>query len=134
MMLRRRWIVVALVIAACGRATSNTPAELRDEIAAYERADPAANEDRIASLFAKLDAEVAALRADEMAAAPADRGPLTAKREALAAERTELQTTYAKARVTRLGNAADKAIRGMADQLGRGLEDAGRALREGATK
>jgi len=34
------------------------------------------------------------------------------------------------ARVTRLGVQAQDALKGMADQLGRGLEDMGRSLRE----
>ncbi len=131
---RRGWVALALAVAACAPSATSTPAALRDEIAAYERADPAASEDRIKALFAKLDAEIAALRADELSAAAADRPALAAKREALATERTDLQASYVKARVKRLGVAADEALRGMADQLGRGLEDAGRALREGTAR
>ena len=134
MIVRRRVMVLAVALVACGRTTSDTPAELREAIAAYQRADPAAGEDRIAALFAKLDADVAAARADELATAPADRAPATVRREALESQRNDLRGAYLKARVTRLGGAADDAIRGMADQLGRGLEDAGKALREGAGK
>ncbi len=131
----RRWGIVLgfALVAACG-ATTDTPAELRDAIAAYERRDPAASEDRIAALFARLDADVASARAEELSMAPSDRAPATARREALEAERRDLEGAYVKARVARLGVAADEALRGMAEQLGRGLEDAGRALREGAAK
>jgi hypothetical protein len=122
--------VVVLAVAACTRSGESTANALRDEIAAYERADPAASEDRIAALFAKLDAEIAARRADELEKPPAERPPVTAEREALAATRRDLQAEYLKARIKRLGVAADEALRGMADQLGRGLEDAGRALRD----
>ena len=134
MIWRRRVVLLMLVVAACARTASNTPAELREAIASYERGDAAASEDRVAALFAKLDADVATARADELAAAPADRGPITARREALESERNDLRGAYLQARVKRLGVAADEAIRGMADQLGRGLEDAGKALREGAGK
>jgi hypothetical protein len=134
MIWRRRVVLLMLVVAACTRTASNTPAELREAIAAYERGDAAAGEDRVAALFAKLDADVATARADELAAAPADRGPITTRREALESERNDLRGAYLQARVKRLGVAADEAIRGMADQLGRGLEDAGKALREGAGK
>src|ERR1044072_3533752 len=90
-------VVLALLLAACGQP--KTAEDLRNEIAAYERAEPKANEERIAALFAKLDAEIAALRADELSKAPADRGDVTARREALEAERREVQTAYVKARV-----------------------------------
>jgi hypothetical protein len=128
---RGAWVVLAALFIACGQPDARrTAKELRTEIEAYEHAAPAANEDRIAALFAKLDAEIAALRADELSKPPADRTEITAQRETLEAERRDLQTAYLKARVARLGVATEEALRGMADQLGKGLEDAGRRLRD----
>ncbi len=124
-------VVLAVLAVSCGqRGAQKTAQELRSEIEAYERAAPAADEDRIAALFAKLDAEIAAIRADELSKPPAERAEMTAQREALETERRDLQTAYLKARVARLGVATEEALRGMADQLGKGLEDAGRMLRD----
>jgi hypothetical protein len=124
-------VVVLVALAACGqRDGSGTAAKLRDDIAAYERGDAGATEDRIAALFAKLDAEIATVRADELSQPQDQRAELTKRREALEAERRDLQGEYLQARVTRLGVQAQDALKGMADQLGRGLEDMGRQLRE----
>lgn len=130
-----RWprsaVLVAVALAACGQpAGTRTAEQLRDEIAAYKRGDAAASEDRIAALFAKLDAEVAAVRADELAKPPSERAELAKRRERLEADRRGLQGEYVEARVARLGVQAQDALKDIADQLGRGLEDAGRSLRE----
>ena len=135
---RMRWprvavpvLLAAAALVACGQpAGTHTAAELREAIAAYKRGDAGATEDRIAALFAKLDAEVATVRADELAKPPAERAELTQRREGLEADRRDLQGEYVEARVTRLGVQAQDALKGMADQLGRGLEDMGRSLRE----
>jgi hypothetical protein len=128
---RSACVVLVVFALACGQpAGEKTAQELRGEIDAYERAASTANEDRIAALFAKLDAEIATLRADELSKPPAERGEIAAQREQLEGERRDLQTAYLKARVARLGVATEEALRGMADQLGKGLEDAGRALRD----
>jgi len=127
---RRAGLVLGVWLVACGTPAPRTAEDLRAEIAKYEHADAAASEERIAALFAKLDAEIAALRADELAKAPEERAESTRRREALTAERRELQSAYLQARVARLGVAAEEAFRGMAEQLGRGLEDMGRTLRE----
>jgi hypothetical protein len=125
---RRACVVVWIALAACGHRP--TTDELRVTIAAYEHGDAGATEDRIAALFAKLDAEVAAAKADELAT-PADaRAEAAARRATLEAERRDLQIAYLQARVKRLGVAADDALKGLGDQLGRSLEEAGRALRD----
>ena len=122
-------LVFAVVLAACGSGPTRHTETLREEIAKYERADAGASEERIAALFAQVDADVAALRAEELAKPAGERAELTRRREALAAERRELQAVYVRARVARLGVAAEEALRGLTDQLGRGLEDMGRTLR-----
>jgi hypothetical protein len=130
-MVRRCAVLVAIALAsACAQSGPRTAEKLRKEIEAYQRAEPSASEERIAALFARLDADIAALRADELAKPSDERTELTREREALAAERRELQAVYVQARVARLGVAAEEALRGMAEQIGRGFEDLGRTLRE----
>jgi hypothetical protein len=127
---RRMAVVVLVALAACGRSGPRTAERLRDDIAAYQRGDAGVTEDRIASEFAKLDAEIASLRADELSRPEADRAELAKRREGLEADRRDLLGEYVQARVARLGVEAQDALKGMADQLGRGLEDMGRSLRE----
>lgn len=127
-----RACVVAIVVgaAACSHRGAATTEELRSAIAAYERGDPGVTDDRITSLFARLDAEVSTLRAEELEQPPDRRGDLAARRSDLVAQRRDLETAYLHARVKRLGVAADDALKTLGEQLGRGLEDAGRALRD----
>jgi hypothetical protein len=127
---RRASAVLCVVLAACGSQGPRTSGELRDAIDAYERAEPDASQDRIKALFAKLDAEIAALKAEELARPADERREIAARRETLAAERRELQSAYLRARVARLGTATEDALETMGEELGKGLEDAGRALRE----
>ena len=123
--------LVLVAIAACGQpSATHTAEQLREAIAAYKRGDTGVTEDQIAALFAKLDAEVATARADELSKPAGERGELTKRREGLEADRRDLQGEYLQARVARLGVQAQDALKGMADQLGRGLEDMGRSLRE----
>jgi transcriptional regulator with XRE-family HTH domain len=119
-----------LAAAGCADRGRKTADELRETIAAYERGEASATEERIAALFKRLDAEVATLEAEELEKPPADRAEVAARREALAAERRELQTAYVGARVARLGVAADEALKGLGEQIGQGLEEAGRAIRD----
>jgi hypothetical protein len=121
---------LALVVGACGGRTSATTEELRSQIAAYERGDPSASDERIAALFKRLDAEVSTLEAEELEKPPAARSDVAARREKLVADRRELETAYVNARVKRLGVAADEALKGLGDQIGQGLEEAGRAIRD----
>ena len=129
MAVRGACVVLLLALAACSGRDTATTDELRSAIAAYERGDASATDDRIAALFARLDARIATLKAEELETPPDARADAAAKREALVAQRHELQTAYVNARVKRLGVAADDALKGLGEQLGQGLEDAGRALR-----
>ena len=131
-MLRAAWVAIGVIVAACGGPPSKTTDELRAAIAAYERGEPGADEERIAALFARVDADIASLRAEELGRPPGERAGVAAEREALVAERSDLAASWTRARIARLGDAAGQALRGVADQLGQGLEDAGRALRESA--
>jgi hypothetical protein len=125
-------VAISLLAVGCSNTGQQTANELRAQIEAYKRADPGVSEDHITALFAKLDADIANVRAQEAEAAPAGKPELTAQREALEGERRSLQAEYLKARVARLGDAATKALKSVGDQLGQGLEEAGRKMRDAA--
>ena len=127
-------LLLALVApAACSRPEApRTAEELRVAIADYDKGKPGATEERINALFARLDADIAARRADAAAEPPASRGPLAQQGATLEAERRDLQQAWIGARLKRVGNTAGEALRGLGESIGRGLEDAGRRLRESA--
>lgn len=122
-------VAIALLEVGCSRPGRQTTEELRAQIEAYQRGDEV-SEDRITALFARLDAEIATLRAEEAETAPSGRAEVTARREKLEEDRRTLQSEYLKARVARLGDAATKALKSVGDQIGQGLEEAGRKMRE----
>jgi hypothetical protein len=128
----RGLVLLALVApAACSRPEApRTADELRVAIADYDQGKPGATEERITALFARLDADIAARRADAAAEPPASREPLAQQVAALDRERRELQQAWIAARLERVGNTAGEALRGLGESIGRGLEDAGRRLRE----
>lgn len=121
-------LVLAAVAAACSRPS--TADELRAAIEDYRQDKNGVTPPQIDALFAKLDAEIAARRADA-AAKPANARADDDRRIAAAeAERSRLVEEYASAQLTRFGRAAGEAARGVGDAIGKGLEDAGRALRD----
>jgi len=132
-MARGRLIVLSgLLLVACTKPVPRTTEELGAAITAYEHGEAGVTDARIDALFARLDADIAALRAEELAEPEDARSEFSAQRAALEGERRGLQEAYLKARVTRLGTAARKTIDALSDQVGRTLEDAGRSLREAA--
>jgi hypothetical protein len=122
---------LALVTAGCSKpAAPKTADELRAAVEAYQQQKPGVTDERIEALFARLDADIAGLRADA-AARPADqRGELLQQASDLSAQRADLQKTYVAARVARFGATAGDMLRGLGEQIGKGLEDAGRRLRD----
>jgi hypothetical protein len=125
-------VAISLVAIGCSSSAKLTTDELRAQIEAYKRGDPGVSEDRITALFARLDAEIATVRAEEAETAPPGKAEVTARREALEEDRRTLQADYLKARVARLGDAATKALKSVGDQIGQGLEEAGRKMRDAA--
>jgi hypothetical protein len=128
-----RMLVLGLVpLLACGRGEGpKTADELRAAIADYEQQKPDATERRIDALFTRLDADIAALRAEVAAKGTAAPGSRAQEQLAtLERDRRELQQAWIAARLKRLGTAAGDTLRGLGESLGRGLEDAGRRLRE----
>jgi hypothetical protein len=122
--------LLAAVACSSQPEAPRTADELRTAIAGYQQGEPEATEDRINALFARLDADIAARRADAAGASASKREPLLRDVEALEQQRRELQQAWITARLTRVGATAGDALRGLGESLGRGLEDAGRRLRE----
>ena len=126
-------ISLALVASGVGCSRSGAPKtadELRAAVEAYQQQKPGVTDERIEALFAQLDADIASLRADA-AARPADqRGELLQQASDLSAQRADLQKQYVAARVARFGATANDMLRGLGEQIGKGLEDAGRRLRD----
>ena len=125
-------LILAAVLAttACSTPAPATTEELRQAIAAYEHGDTKSTDDRITALFARLDAEIAALKADEAERPEGQRGDVTRRRTELEAARRDLEAEYVRARIARLGSAAHDALSAVREQLGKNLEEAGRRLRE----
>ena len=125
-------VLLALIpLAACSRPEEpRTTDELRAAIADYDQGKPGATEERITALFARLDAEIAARRADAAAQPAASREPLVQQTATLEQERRDLQQAWIEARLRRVRATAGEALRGLGESIGRGLEDAGRRLRE----
>ena len=133
----RRLVAIgtALLVAAMGigcskQAAPRTVDELRAAVDAYQQQKPGVTEQQIDALFARLDADIAALRA-AAAARPADqRAEPLEQANRLSEQRAELQKTYVATRIARFGATANDMLRGLGEQIGKGLEDAGRRLRE----
>src|SRR5262249_30349450 len=96
----------------------------------YRKGKPDASPEHIDALFARLDSDIATLRADA-AAKPAPAGEAAAQQvAALEKERRDLREAWISARLARLGATAGEALRGLGESIGRGLEDAGKRLQE----
>jgi hypothetical protein len=127
-----RLIVLGLIpLLACGRPEGPRTADaLRAAIADYEEQKPDATEQRIDALFTRLDADIAALRAEAAAKGTSSAGAQAEEIATLERERRELRQAWVAARLERLRATAGETLRGLGESLGRGLEDAGRRLRE----
>jgi len=124
-------VLVAVSLVACGRPEPPTAHRLRAAVAAYTLAKPDPTEQQVDALFAQLDADVAALRAE---AASNPDGEAGTRAQALQAERLELWQVYVKAKVERLRGTAERALRDLGKQVGQGVEEAGRRVQESMEK
>jgi len=126
-------LVLAIVAVSCSKPEApRTADELRTAIDGYRQSKPDATPDRIEALFARLDADIAKLRADAAAERGDGRDRLGRQIATLEQDRQELRRQWVAARLARAGGAAGEALRGLGESIGRGLEDAGRRLRESA--
>ena len=133
--MHRRWRVgigLGLVagLVACGRPGPDPVAELQAAVTAYQQGAADGTEERVQVAFAKVDAEVARVRADELAQPVERRGELTRRRQELEAERQAQLAAYTKAKIARIGTAATDAMKEAGRQLGEQLEAAGKRMRE----
>jgi hypothetical protein len=127
-------VLVLPLLGACGSSEPATIERLRAAMADYAAGKPEPTEERIAALFAQVDADVAALRAEAAAMEGTARTEAESRARALQEERLALWQAYVKAKVDRLRGAAEDTVRDLGKQLGQGIEEAGRAIRESMEK
>jgi hypothetical protein len=124
-------LLAAAALAGCSKPPApRTADELRTAIEDYKQGKPEATQDRIEALFTRLDAEIATQRADAAARPPASRDAAMQQVATLEQQRRDLQQAWIGARLARAGATAGEVLRGLGESLGRGVEDAGRRLRE----
>lgn len=131
----RRLLVLLSILLGLGACNRPAPAprtaeELRAAIAGYTDGKADVTEQQIDALFARLDAEIATQRADAMTRTADARDAAEREIDARQRERRDLGQEYLKAKFTRFGAAAGDTFKQMGDSIGKGLEDAGRKLRE----
>jgi len=127
-------VLLVPLLGACGPSEPTTIERLRTAVEDYAAGRPESTDERIAALFAQVDADVAALRAEAAAAEGVARTEAESKARALQQQRLELWQVYVKAKVDRLRGAAEDTVRDLGKQLGQGIEDAGRAIRDSMEK
>lgn len=132
---RRRRLLAALLLAAlvvwpvaCARST-DLPAQIAAQIEAYRNEPSDALQSRIEASFAKLDAEIAEIRADAETGTGAAKGDALAKADALSARASELRKSWYGARFAAAGEAAKNAVKQLGVTLGQGLESAGAKMK-----
>ena len=124
------FLAVAMLAACSKPAAPRTEDELRAAIEDYRQGKPEATQERIEALFARLDAEIASQRADAAATPPQSRDAAAQQVATLEQGRRDLQQQWIAARLARAGATAGEVLRGLGESIGRGMEDAGRKLRD----
>jgi hypothetical protein len=124
------FLAVAMLAACSKPAAPRTEDELQTAIEDYRQGKPEATQERIEALFARLDAEIATQRADAAAKPQQSRDAAAQQVATLEQNRRDLQQQWIAARLARAGATAGELLRGLGESLGRGMEDAGRQLRE----
>lgn len=132
---RPRRALAALLLAglvslpvACSRST-DLPAQIDAQIQAYRKEPSDALQSRIEASFAKLDAEIAEIRADAETRTGAAKDDALAKADALSAREGELRKSWYGARFAAAGDAAKNAVKQLGVTLGQGLESAGQKMK-----
>jgi len=124
------FLAVAMLAECSKPAAPKTEDELRSAIEDYRQGKPEATQERIETLFARLDAEIATQRADAAAKPQQSRDAAGQQVATLEQDRRDLQQQWIAARLARAGATAGELLRGLGESLGRGMEEAGRQLRE----
>lgn len=119
---------IALLPTACSRPT-DVPAEIEAQIEAYRKEPSDALQSRIEASFAKLDAEIAEIRADADTKTGAAKDETLAKADALSARASELRKSWYGARFGAASDAAKEAVKQLGATIGKGIESAGQSVK-----
>lgn len=128
-------LLAAFVMTGCcgGDRASHDVAHVEEALAEY-RDDPSpAAAAEVDAAFARLDAKIAALRAEALREDEDDRAEIETRIAELDARRTALRRESVDAGMKAAGAAAGDALRSIGESLGKQLEEAGRKLREAAS-
>lgn len=124
---------VALIAAiGCQDPAGRVADRLRADIAAYAKDPSDAHRAEIEADFARMDAEIAALRADAAQKSGSAREPTERQIAALERTRDDLHGEFLRTEARLVGDATKKAVRSVGEEIGRGLEEAGKRMREAA--
>jgi hypothetical protein len=133
---RRSLVLVPLLLAAlavlpvaCSRPT-DIPAEIQAQIEVYRKEPSDALQTRIEASFAKLDAEIAELRADAETKTGTAKDDALAKADALSAHASELRKSWYGARFGAASDAAKNAVKQLGVTIGQGIESAGQKMKD----
>lgn len=119
---------IALLPVACSRPT-DLPAEIEAQVEAYRKEPSDALQSRIEASFAKLDAEIAEIRADADTKTGAAKDEALAKADALSARASELRKSWYGARFGAASDAAKEAVKQLGATIGKGIESAGQSVK-----
>jgi hypothetical protein len=119
---------VAVLPAACSRPT-DVPAEIEAQIEAYRKEPSDLLQTRIEASFAKLDAEIAEIRAGAGAKTGAAKDEALAQADALSARASELRKSWYGARFGAASDAAKEAVKQLGVTIGKGIESAGEKMK-----
>lgn len=120
---------LCVIVTACTRHT-DVAAEIEAQIEAYKKEPSDLLQTRIEASFARLDAEVAEMRADAETRTGAAKDETLAKADALEARGSELRKRFYAARFSAAGEAAKNAVKQLGVTLGQGLESAGEKMKD----
>lgn len=120
---------LALLPAACSRPT-DIPAEIQAQIEVYRKEPSDALQTRIEASFAKLDAEIAEMRADAETKTGTAKDETLAKADALSARASELRKSWYGARFGAASDAAKNAVKQLGVTIGQGIESAGQKMKD----
>lgn len=132
----RSLAVVVLVLAslavlpvACSRPT-DVAVEIEAQIEAYRKEPSDLLQSRIEASFAKLDAEIAQIRADAETKTGAAKEEALARADALSARASELRKRWYGARFGAASDAAKEAVKQLGATIGKGIESAGQKMKD----
>jgi hypothetical protein len=124
-------LLVAAVASPFGCSSRHdTAAELEVQIARYRKEPSDALATRIDASFARLDADVAEIRADAETKSGAAKESALARADALEQRGAELRKEYFGARVDVAADAAKNAVKQFGNKVGEGLETAGEKVKD----